>query len=104
MKEAKLEKLPSFSSIEKKIFKKLKNGSLEIGGQEIHPDVRDILREQAKSLDTSQLWEILNASIANEAIDLSLIQSSNFDHVQFAKALWHYSVFMRKTVTTLAKD
>jgi hypothetical protein len=104
MKAVKLERLPDFSSIEKKVFKKLKSGSLVIGGVEIHPDIRDALREQAKSLDTSQLWEILNASLANEAIDLSLIQSSNFEHVQFAKALWHYSVFMRNVVAILAKD
>lgn len=103
MKVARQEKLPSLSQIEKHIFKKLKNGTIEIGGLPIHPDVRDKLREQAKSFQSSQLNEILSASLIDEAIDLALIQSKDFDHVQFAKALWHLSVFINKVVNELAK-
>jgi hypothetical protein len=96
-----LEKLPDFSEIEKRVFEVRKDG-FYIGGVKITPEIRDLLKEQSKYLETSQLWEILNASIANEAINLSLIQSQNFEHVQFAKALWHWSAFMQKVVNKLS--
>ena len=95
--------LPDYSLIEKKLFSKEGN-TIRIGKEELTPQVRDILREQARYILTSQLWEILNASITNEAIDVALIQSKNFDHTQFGKALWHYSSFMRNIVLLLSKD
>ena len=102
MRQAPLEKLPDFSEIEKRVFEARKDGHIYIGGVKITPEIRDLLKEQSKYLETSQLWEILNASIANEAVNLSLIQSQNFDHVQFAKALWHWSAFMQKVVKRLS--
>lgn len=102
MKPEELEKSPDLSSIESRIFSQ-QGESILIGGVKLPNEIRDILREQAKYLDSSQLWEILNASIADESVNLALIQSTNFDHVQFAKALWHYSSFMKKIVLLLSK-
>jgi hypothetical protein len=95
--------LPDYRAIKRRIFS-VKNGKIYIGGEEITPELRDVLRDQARSLQTSQLWEILNASITNEAINLALIQSTNYDHVQFAKALHHFAHFIHNSVHTLAKE
>lgn len=103
MSEDQLETLPDFSEIEKRVFTE-SNGIIWIGKEKISPEIRDLLREQSKYLQTSQLWEILNASIASEAVNLALIQSKDFDHVQFAKSLWHYSTFIRNVVLKLSKD
>lgn len=103
MKQEKLEKLPNLAEIGKRVFHKAKDGSISVGGVVLSNEMRDLLREQANYLQTSQLWEILNASAANEAIDVSLIQSENFEHVQFAKALWHWSTFMRNIVLMLGR-
>lgn len=97
-----LEELPDFSQIENRIFSETKEG-IWLGKEPINATMRDLLREQAKGVQSSQLWEVLNASIANEAINLALIQSKDFDHVQFAKALWHYSTFMRNVILKLSK-
>jgi hypothetical protein len=98
-----LEKLPNFADIQARIFSDAK-GKITIGGVELKPEVRDLLKEQAKYIDRSDIWDILSASIANEAINLALIQSQDFDHVQFAKALWHWSTFMRNVILKLSKD
>jgi len=98
------EKLPNFSEVEKHVFRQQKDGTIFIGKEKISKEMRDLLREQAKYLQTSQLWDVLNASTTDEAVDLALIQSANFEHVQFSKAMWHWSRFMRNIVTILAKE
>lgn len=95
--------LPDFSQMEQRVFAAIQ-GRIFIGKEEIKPDVRSLLRDQAKSLQTSQLWEIMNASITQEAANLALIQSKDFDAVQFAKALHHWGFFMRNVVHTLSKE
>ena len=65
--------------------------------------MRDLLREQAKYLQTSQLWETLNATITNEASNLALIQSTNFDQVLSAKMLHHWNHVLKNMIYKLAK-
>lgn len=77
-----------FHKIAKKIFTEEK-GKIYIGGVEIKPEVLDVLREQARYLETSQLYEIFKNTIIDESADIALKQSQNFDQVQFAKALYH---------------
>lgn len=93
-----------WAEIEKRVFSEPKKGEIRIGGEELTPQVRDLLRDQAKSFQTSQLWEILNASTINEGISTGLLQSQNFSHTQFGKALLHYASFIRKIVDKLAED
>lgn len=93
----------NYTEVESRVFSVEKDGSIRIGGQPIPPELRDILRGQAKFIQSSQLWEILSASTLNEAVNLALIQSKDFDHVQFAKAMWHYSLFITKSVDSIAK-
>lgn len=104
MKKEGRERLPDFSEIQKHIFEKRKDRSIWIGGEKIKPEIRDLLRDQARNIGTSQLWEILNASIVNEAVNLALLQSANYDHVQYGKALWHYCNFINTVVGLLAEE
>ena len=96
------ESLPSFSEIGSKVFSE-KGGVVYIGGEAVTPSIRSLLRDQAKSFQTTQLWEIMNASTTDEAYKLALIQSTDFDQVKSAKMLHHWGHFMRNIIHVLAK-
>lgn len=83
---------PNFTSIEDKIFTEYK-GDIYIGKEKIKPDFKGVLKDQARSLVTSDLYEVFHATLLNEAYSIALDQSTNFEQVQFAKALKHV-VFM----------
>lgn len=96
------EELEEYSDYEQKVFREVK-GTIYIGQHEITEQMRGILRDQSENLLTTQLWEILHASVVNEAYEIALKQSANFDQVQFAKALHHWAHFMRNVIVKLAK-
>lgn len=96
------ESLPSFLSLEDKVFKEV-GGTIYLGREKITPELRSILKDQAKYMQTSQLWEILNASVVNEAYTIALIQSKDFDQVLSAKMLHHWQHFLKNIIHTLAK-
>ena len=83
-----------------KVFKEVK-GEIFIGGEKIRPELRDILREQAKYLSTSQIYEVFNSTIKNEAFDLALNKSKDWDHVLYAKALAYWVDVMTSMVNKL---
>ena len=91
-----------FSTIEKRIFSNY-GGKSYIGGVEVTEQIRSLLREQARYINSSQLLELLNATITNEAGNLALVQSSTFEQVQFAKALHHWNFVLRSMLTKLAE-
>lgn len=93
---------PNFNSIAKRIFED-KKGVIYIGGEEIKPELLDILREQAKYLETSQLYEIFLATLKQESANLALIQSKDWDAVQFAKALYHCTFVIETMVESLKR-
>ncbi len=95
---------PSFLEIQAHIFTAIEDGTLYIGQDKVEPALRSLLRDEAKNLQTMRLWEIMNASVLNEAYDLALRQSTDFDHVRFAKALKHWSFFMLNVIHILAKE
>lgn len=97
-----MEASPSFTSLEARVFSE-QNGVIFIGTQKIPAEIRDLLREQAKYLQTSQLWEIVNATLTDEASKIALIQSTDFDQVRFAKALYHWNHVMKNMIKVLAK-
>lgn len=88
-KDIQEEQLLTFNSIEDRVFSE-KKGKIYIGKEEIKADIKELLKDQAKWLQTSQLYEILRATIINESYNAALIQSTDFDQVKFAKALYHW--------------
>lgn len=98
-----LEKLPlNIIDIEKKVFTST-GKNIYIGGVLITQQVRDLLREQAKYFETSQLWEIINSTAISEAAELALKQSQNMEHVFYAKALHHWAYVMKNIINELKK-
>lgn len=99
------DQLPNFNSIEGSVFTYLK-GEIYIGTEKIRPELREVLREQARYIMKSNLYEIIRATIMNEAAKAALIQSTDWEQVRFAKALYHWSYVldnMLKVLTTNEK-
>lgn len=92
----------NFSSIQNRVFRE-ENGQIYIGNEKITQEMRDLLREQAKYLKTSQIIDLLDATIINESSNLALIQSTNFAHVEFAKALYHWNIVFKNMILILSK-
>lgn len=91
-----------YEAIAPRIFN-VQGGVVFIGGRPVTPEIRSLLRDEAKYLQQTQLWEVLSASLVNEAIDMALFQSSEWDHVLAAKQLHHYTHFVRNVIHTLSK-
>lgn len=86
------DQLPNFNTIEASVFSVTKAGDIYIGREKIKPELKEALREQSRYLLSSQLYEILRATIINESAQLALIQSTEWNHVVSAKMLrhWHF--------------
>lgn len=78
-------------------------GKLFIGGQEIPEHLRGALRDEADYLFKSRFYELLNATIINEAAAIALIKSENMEHVFSAKQLYHWNHVMKNMMIALAK-
>lgn len=74
-----------------------------IGREKIAEDLRGALRDEAEYLLRSRLWDVLQASIEQEAINLALIQSAEWNHVLSAKQLHHYRHFINNVIHLLAR-
>lgn len=97
-----LDQLPNFNSIESKIFTEYK-GNIYIGKEKIKPDVKELLSDQARWLKSSQLYEVLKATIINESMQMALVQSKEWDHVLSAKMLWHWQFVLDNMVLSLTR-
>lgn len=84
-----LDQLPNFNSLEDSVFTFAK-GEIWIGRERIKPELKEALREQARYIMNSNLYEIIRATIMNEAAKAALIQSTDFDQVMSAKMLYHW--------------
>lgn len=93
----------NFEDIAKRIFTKDKAGKVFIGGIEITPSVLEALQDQALNLKTTQLYDILLCTLKNEAANLALVQSKNWDNVQFAKALHHVTYVLENLIINLTR-
>ena len=100
MQEKSLEEHVDFKDLESRVFIVF-NKSLYIGGKEVPKELRSQLKEQATYIAESQLWEILNATIINEASNMSLMQSTNWEHIQTAKMLHHWGYVFRRMIEEL---
>ena len=85
-----------------KIFREEK-GKIFIGGEEIKPDLRVALRDDARYFERSRLYEIIIQTARAEAIRMALPDSLNWDHVLSAKQLKYFSDIFEKLVITLKK-
>lgn len=90
-----------FVELEKLVFKEERE-SIAIGGLEITPQLRSLLRDQAKNFESTQLFEIISATVTNEGVNL-LSKSGNLEHLQYAKALLYWNTVVKKMIKTLAK-
>lgn len=97
------EQLPTFSNIEDRVFSE-KKGKIYIGKEEIKADVRELLKDQSNWLQSSQWYEIFRATILNEAFDIALNQSTDFDQVRFAKAMKHWQLVMDNILLRLTQS
>ena len=86
----------------KNIYKKEKDG-IYLGGEKVRPEYLDVLKTQAFNLGKSELWEILKATLVNEAHELAM-KSENWENVQFAKALKYYTVAIDKILKDLSES
>jgi len=91
----------NFAELESRVFSDEK-GVIRIGGEEVRPEIRELLRDQAESFLRSELFEIVMATIYTESARLAL-QSTMGTHTEFAKALYYWNTSMRKMFTRLAK-
>lgn len=101
LERVQLEESINFKAIESKVFTQ-KGDSIYVGGELIGETMRSLLRDQARSLQTSNLFEILDATITNEASSL-LLQAGTVEHLQYGKALHYWNKILKKTINALAK-
>lgn len=85
----------------KKVYEN-KNGEIYIGGELVTAQMRSLLRDQAKNLQTSNLFELLDATATNEASNL-LLQAANLEHLQYGKALHYWNKIFKKMIIELSK-
>lgn len=85
-----------------KVFREEK-GEIYIGGEKIKPEFRSLLREQAKYLLTSQLYEVFVNTARNEANEMALNKSTTWDHVLSAKQLAYWSKIFTSLLVSLSK-
>ncbi len=101
-----VELLPSVDlvALKKKVFSvDEKTKVISIGGEQLTAQMRELYRDQAENLLTTNLWEVIEATIINEAHSLALKGSLNWDHVQFAKGLDYWHTVVSKMLVRLAK-
>ena len=94
---------PNFEAMQRAILT-IDGDTLFIGGEKMSADMRSALRDEARYIQGSRLWELFNNAIINEAATTALLQSTDFDQVRFAKALYHWAHFFRNTLYTCIKE
>lgn len=94
---------PQFLSLEDNVFKKLKDGRIFIGKREATKELLSSLKTDAERFVTTRLFQILSDTITNEAYDIALKQSKNFEEVLNAKMLSHWNFVLTNMVLELAK-
>lgn len=87
---------------EQRVFRQQTDG-LYIGTDKIDNVLRSVLRDEAVYILNSRIWEVLNATIVNEASSLALKNSMNWDHVLSAKQLYYWQQAMEKIIKKLAQ-
>ena len=92
----------NFYDIANRIFREDK-GTLYIGEIVMSEETRSQLRDEAQMIGRTYFWEIFSATLLNEAANISLIQSTDWNHIVTAKMLHHWVHVMRSMIKTLSK-
>jgi len=90
----------NFEGLAKRVFDADK---MTIGGVAITPEMRELYKEQARYLLSSNLWEVFNATIINEAGTIALKTSADWSHIEFAKAIDYWHTVLAKMLLKLSK-
>ena len=93
----------NIEEITKKVFLVDKVGKIFIGGKEIEPSLLEALKDQAENFKTTQLFEIILSTLKNEACELAVQQSKEWNHIEYAKALWHVQYVLENILFNLTK-
>lgn len=100
------DQLETFNNISEKAFL-VKNGKVFLGGIEPSAEILRILKDQAFSFKTTNLYEVMRATILNEAYDIALNQSGKSgsveDDVKYAKAMKHWQYVIDNILLNLSK-
>lgn len=91
----------NFKELENKIFFK-KGDSFYLGGLEVSDQMRGLLKDQAELFLKSELFEVLESTITNEASNL-LLQAGNMEHLQYGKALHYWNKILKKIIIDISK-
>lgn len=92
-----------FIALQQRIFKE-SGGSIFIGKEQVTPQLRSLLRDEAQYITESRIWGLISEALANEAAALALLESTTWDHVQFAKAEHHVFHVIRNLLAACAKQ
>ena len=96
--------MDSFNDIAERFFKvDEKTKKLLIGNQEIPDVLRSVLKDEALYIQKSRLWEIIQATIVQEASTAALIKSENWEHVLIAKSLHRWGYIVKNLLHALVK-
>lgn len=91
----------SFTSLGSKVYYQRDN-KIYLGKELLIEPMKGMLRDEARFLKNSNLYEVLNATVINEAFNLSM-QAANHDHTEYAKALYYWNTIFQKTINGLSK-
>ncbi len=95
-----------FNSLASKAFL-VKDGKVFIGGIEPSAEVLRVLKDQAFSFKTTNLYEVMRATILNEAYDIALNQSGKSGNIEndvnYAKMMKHWQYVIDNILLNLSK-
>ena len=94
--------MDKITELEKLIFTEDK-GKIYLGGEEIQPQILQVLKEEAKYIVKSQLFEVINATVTNESFNLGIGQSKDWNNVEYAKALYYWGKVFNKIINKFSK-
>lgn len=81
---------------------KLEKGVVYIGGKPASEnEIRQLLAE-IKALETSRLWQILNETVKNDAVDRGWNKSTNLEHLNTAKTIF-YALDLQSSIIKIIK-
>ena len=81
----------------------IEKGKVHIGGVAASDEMLKNFKVEAERILSTILWETVEATVVAEAADLALRQSTSFEQVQFAKAMYHNMHTIKKMLLTLSK-
>ncbi len=100
------DQLETFNSISEKAFL-VKDGKVFIGGIEPSAEVLRVLKDQAFSFKTTNLYEVMRSTILNEAYDIALNQSGQSGNIEkdvnYAKMMKHWQYVIDNILLNLNK-